>query len=171
MADRHLIGPRSPTTLGEDAIVRNVVDEPCRPICSEMRRVGWGSCPLVACGLWTLGSVLGHLAVRSMSHGDPQWRQLGGPDAIAALSVLVSLLLFSYTRKDDRDPESILNLGLAYMVFTAFALGLTFHWAPMPANQSISPAISWIGAVVLMFAAIVPSTPARHCSPESWPSP
>ena len=54
---------------------------------------------LVGCGLWTLGSALGHLAARSMSHGDPQWRRLGGPDAIAALSVLVSLLLFSYTRK------------------------------------------------------------------------
>jgi serine/threonine-protein kinase len=116
---------------------------------------------LVACGLWTLGSVLGHLAMRSMSHGDPQWRRLGGPDAIAALSVLVSLLLFSYTRKHDRDPEGVLNLGLGYMVFTAFALGLTFHWAPIPANQSISPAISWIGAVVLMFAAIVPSTPLK----------
>jgi serine/threonine protein kinase len=47
------------------------------------------------------------------------------------------------------------------MVFTALALGLTFHWGPLPANHSISPAISWIGAVVLMFAAIVPSTPAK----------
>jgi serine/threonine-protein kinase len=86
---------------------------------------------------------------------------LGGSDAIAALSVLVSLRLFSYTRKGQRDPRSILNLGLAYMVFTAFALGLTFHWAPMRVSQSISPEISWIGAVVLMFAAIVPSTPAK----------
>ena len=32
-------------------------------------------------------------------------------------------------------PRSILDLGLAYMVFTAFALGLTFHWAPMPASH------------------------------------
>jgi serine/threonine-protein kinase len=116
---------------------------------------------LVACGLWTLGSVLGHVAVRSMSHGDAQWRRLAGPDAIAALSVLLSVVLFSYMRKGDRDPESILNLGLGYMVFTAFALGLTFHWAPMPVTQSIAPAISWIGAVVLMFAAIVPSTPKK----------
>jgi serine/threonine-protein kinase len=96
-----------------------------------------------------------------MVHGDAEWRRLTGPDAIAALSVLFSLLLFSYTRRGDRDPESILNLGLAYMVFTAFALGLTFHWAPMPVNQSIAPAISWIGAVVLIFAAIVPSTPKK----------
>ena len=138
-----------------------VVGGPCRPICSEMRRAGWGSCPSWRAGCGPLGSVLGHLAVRSMSHGDPQWLRLGGPDAIAALSVLASLLLFSYTRRGDRDPMSILDLGLAYMVFTAFALGLTFHWAPLPANHSISPAISWIGAVVLMFAAIVPSTPAK----------
>jgi len=116
---------------------------------------------LVACGLWTLGTLLGHLAVRSMSHGGTQWRRLEVPDGIAAFSVLISWGLFSYTRKSDRDPKSILNIGLAYMVFTAFALGLTFHWAPMTVNQSVAPAISWIGAVVLMFAAIVPSTPKK----------
>ena len=160
MADRHLIGPLPPTTSARtptSGTRRRAL--PADLLRDASRRLGIMS--VVACGLWTLGSVLGHLAVRSMSHGDPQWRQLSGPDAIAALSVLISLLLFSYTRKDDRDPESILNLGLAYMVFTAFALGLTFHWAPMPVNQSISPTISWIGAVVLMFAAIVPSTPMK----------
>jgi serine/threonine-protein kinase len=71
------------------------------------------------------------------------------------------LLLFFYARRGDRDPRSVLDLGLAYMVLTAFALGLTFHWAPVPADHSISPAISWTGAVVLMFAAIVPSTPIK----------
>ena len=116
---------------------------------------------LVGAGLWMLGSLLGHVAVRSMSQGDPQWLRLGVPDAIAAACVLVSLLLFAYTRRGGQDPRSILDLGLAYMVFTALALGLTFHWGPLPANHSISPAISWIGAVVLMFAAIVPSTPAK----------
>jgi serine/threonine-protein kinase len=116
---------------------------------------------LVGCGLWTLGPVLGHVAVLSMVHGDELWLRLGGPDAISALSVLVSVLLFFYTRRTDRNAENILNLGLAYMVFTAFALGLTFHWAPLPMSQSIAPVISWIGAVVLMFAGIVPSTPMK----------
>jgi len=94
-------------------------------------------------------------------HGDQVWLLLGGPDAIAALAVLVSGVLFFYTRRADRNPESILNLGLVYMMFTAFALGLTFHWVPLPVNQSIAPVISWIGAVVLMFAGIVPSTPMK----------
>ena len=56
-----------------------------------------------------------------MSHGDEEWLRLGGPDAVAALSVLASLLLFAYTRRGERDPLTVLDLGLAYMVFTAFA--------------------------------------------------
>lgn len=116
---------------------------------------------LVGCGLWTMGLALGHLADRSLPHGEARWLQLGAPDAIAGVSVLISLLLFFYARRGDRDPRGILNLGQGYMVFTALALGLTFHWAPMSASQSVAPVISWIGAVVLMFAAVVPSTPAR----------
>ena len=158
MADRHLIGPvpgssaKTPSGSRRRALPPDLLRD-------ASRRLGIMS--LVGCGLWTAGTVLGHLAARSMSPGDQQWLRLGGPDAVAALSVLASLLLFAYTRRGERDPMSVLDLGLAYMVFTAFALGLTFHWAPFPANHSISPAISWIGAVVLMFAAIVPSTPAK----------
>jgi hypothetical protein len=33
-------------------------------------------------------------------------------DAIAAVSVLASLLLFAYTRTANRDPQRILDLGL-----------------------------------------------------------
>jgi serine/threonine-protein kinase len=159
MADPHLIGPVPPSTARTPSSGSRRRALPADLLRDASRRLGIMS--LVACGLWTFGSVLGHLAERSVSHGDPQWRRLGGPDAIAALSVLVSLVLFAYTRKEHRDPERILDLGLAYLVFTAFALGLTFHWARMPANQSLSPTISWIGAVVLMFAAIVPSTPTK----------
>jgi serine/threonine-protein kinase len=116
---------------------------------------------LVACGLWILGTVLGHLAMRSISHDGADWRRLAGADWIAATCVLVSALLFFYTRKSDRDPRTLLNIGLAYMVFTALALGLTSHWAPAQTTHDLSPQISWIGAVVLISAAIVPSTAAR----------
>ena len=47
------------------------------------------------------------------------------------------------------------------MVFTALALGLLSHWGRPPAGFPIFPMISWIGAVVVMFAAIVPSTPGK----------
>ena len=120
-----------------------------------------GVMALVAAALWTLATALGHLAVRSMSHGNAQWLRLGVPDAIAATSVVASLALYFYTRRPNHDPRRILDLGLAYMVLTAVDLGLVFHWNTMPAERIIAPEISWIGAVVLMFAAIVPSTPVK----------
>ena len=111
---------------------------------------------LVAGGLWIVGTILARLAMRSMHGGESMGLTMD--DAIAAVSVLASLLLFAYTRTANRDPQRILDLGLAYMVLTALALGLTVHSGPILPTRSVSPQISWIGAVILMFSAIVPST-------------
>ena len=56
---------------------------------------------LVGCGLWTLGSVGGHLAERAMSQGGSRWLRLEGPDAIAGLSVLglIGLIVTFVLRK------------------------------------------------------------------------
>jgi serine/threonine-protein kinase len=112
---------------------------------------------LVAAVLWIVGTILGRLAMRSMP-GDEMWFSLTTGDAIAAVSVLASLLVFAYTRTANQDPQRILDLGLAYMVLTALALGLTFHSGPIVRTLSVTPEISWSGAVILMFSAIVPST-------------
>ena len=77
----------------------------------------------------------------------------------AGLWVLTaSLLLFAYTRTAKRDPQRVLDIGLAYMILTALALGLTFHSGPIVPTLSVAPQISWIGAVILMSSAIVPTT-------------
>src|SRR5205085_4318579 len=41
------------------------------------------------------------------------------------------------------------------------ALGLVIHWDPVPGPFHVFPMITWIGAVILMFAAIVPNAPAK----------
>jgi serine/threonine-protein kinase len=117
-----------------------------------------GIISLVAATLWIVGTILGRLAMRSMRGGESMGLGLTMGDAIAAVSVLASLLLFAYTRTANRDPQRILDIGLAYMVLTALALGLTFHSGPILPTLSVAPQISWIGAVILMFSAIVPST-------------
>jgi len=116
---------------------------------------------LLAAALWLVGSALDHVAIRVMTHGDPRWLRLEADDAIAGVCMLVSFGLFAYARKGDRDPRFVLDLGLAYMVLTAAAIGLMIHWDPVPHDWNVSPMITWIGAVVLMFAAIVPSTPTK----------
>jgi len=113
---------------------------------------------LVAAGLWIVGTILGRLAMLSMQGDESMGLGPTMGDAIAAVSVVASLLLFAYTRAANRDPQRILDLGLVYMVVTALALGLTFHSGPILPTLSVAPQISWIGAVVLMFSAIVPST-------------
>lgn len=159
MADTRLIG-RAPATTSKPTHSRGYRRAlPDDLLKDASRRLGIMA--LVAAALWLLATALGHLALRSMSHADSQWLRMDVPDAIAATSVVASLSLYFYTRRPNHDPRRILDLGLAYMVLTAIDLGLVFHWDMVPADKPISPEISWIGAVVLMFAAIVPSTPAK----------
>ena len=160
MGDPHLIGPVPRSTTAKTSAGRGPRALPDDLLRDASRRLGIVS--LVAGGLWVLGTVLGHLALRSMSHGDPQWLRVGIPELIAALSVALSVSLFFYTRRSQHDPRMLLDLGQVYLVLTSLALGLMFHWEPQPDYmQQIAPEISWIGAVVLMFAAIVPSTPDK----------
>ncbi len=125
-----------------------------------MRHADWESCASWPPDCGRSGRASG-ISRNGRSDGDPQWLLLGATDAFAASGVIASLLLFLYTRRPNHEPRRILDLGLAYMVLAAIDLGFIFHWQFMPADIRISPQISWIGAVVLMFAAIVPSTPAK----------
>ena len=66
---------------------------------------------LVGAGLWTLGVGLGHFALHSISPDDPRWAQFNISDLIAVGSVGLSLGLFFYLRKGDRDPAGVVNLS------------------------------------------------------------
>jgi eukaryotic-like serine/threonine-protein kinase len=117
-----------------------------------------GVISLLGATLWVVGTVLDHVAFRTISHGDPAWLRLRSTDVIAAASVLVSLVVFFSTRQRDRDPQFMLDLGLGYMVVTGLALGLVYHWEPVPAGRPVFPVITWNGAITLIFAAIMPNT-------------
>ena len=55
-----------------------------------------------------------------------------------------------------------MDLSLGYMVVTAFALGPLNHMGPLAQRSvDVTPVISWIGPVILMFAAIVPAPPVK----------
>jgi hypothetical protein len=127
-----------------------------------------GILSLLGAVLWFLGTLLGHITFGAQSPaGDTRWRSIMMPiDAIAATSIVVSLALFAYTRRHKGSKMS-LDLGLAYMIALSFGLGLMFHigavyyGAETLGSRRITPEISWIGAVILMFAAIVPTAPRK----------
>src|SRR5207342_2136123 len=89
------------------------------------------------------------------------WYHTAASDIISLASAAISLAVFFYARKTDRDPRFLLDLGLVYMVVTSLALSLVIHWDPFPAGAPVMPMITWIGAVILMFAAILPNSPSK----------
>ena len=160
MTDPHLIAPVSGSTPAEPGISRDRGRAlPYDLLKEASKRLEIMS--LVAAALWVLGTVGDRIALLAMAHGNQIWLHGQATDVIAGISVIASLALFFYIRKGDRDPRFILDLGLVYMVFTAGALGLVIHWFRVPKEWPVSPMISWIGAVVLMSAAIVPNTPRK----------
>ena len=116
-----------------------------------------GLMSLVGALLWTLGTILYRLALASA--GEPFHPQVS--DVIPLVNALLSVALFFYTRHADRDPRFILDLGLVYMVLTTCSLGVVLHWDRVPPNTRIAPQLTWIGATVLMFAALVPNSPSK----------
>jgi serine/threonine-protein kinase len=161
MATPDLIGPPPGTTpAGRDGPRRRRRPFPDDLMREASRRLGILS--LLAAGLWIVAPTLDHLAARATAPpGDARWMRLDPTDLIAVVSSLLSVALYFYTRKSDKKPGFILDLGLVYMVLTALALGLISHLGGWPENMPIFPVISWIGVVVLMFAAIVPNSPTK----------
>jgi eukaryotic-like serine/threonine-protein kinase len=115
---------------------------------------------LVGAGLWTLGVGIGHFAFHSLDPSDPRWSRVNITDLLAVGNVALSFALYFYLRKRDRNPDSVINLSLAYMVVTGLGLAVLLHWGLAPRDHiDVQPMITWIGPVILMFAAIVPAPP------------
>ncbi len=156
MPNPDLIGPRLRSTPAPLSRRRAIPNDLLREACTRLRVMS-----LLGATLWVLGPAAYHLALRAMTHGDPAWLRLQPMDGIAAASVGISLALALYTRNPERDPQFMLDLGLGYMVVMALAIGISWHWGPIPKDWPVQPTITWLGVLVLIFPAIVPITPAK----------
>jgi tRNA A-37 threonylcarbamoyl transferase component Bud32 len=163
----HLIGPVPTSTPAVLVASRSQRALPADILRDASLRLGIFS--LLVGVLWVIGTILGHIAERAMMPpGDTRWMHAGMTDAIAAAAAALSIALFMYTRRTTREAQFVLDLGLIYMVVMAAALGLMFHWYGVPEDlqvaprftPQITPQISWVGVMLLIFAAILPtSTP------------
>jgi serine/threonine-protein kinase len=115
---------------------------------------------LMAAALYVVGPVLRHVALHAMHPGDPHWNAFLPFDGVAAASCALSLGLYGFLRRRDRDPQMVMDLGLAFMVACAFSLGGLLHWGPLFGTAvTVAPTITFIGPFMLMFAAMVPVPP------------
>ncbi|MEO7501016.1 MAG: serine/threonine-protein kinase [Gemmatimonadaceae bacterium] len=160
MAQPELIAPKAQSTPASSAGLpkpaRGIPDDLLKEASHRLEVMA-----LLAAVLWAVASLLWHIRLGTES-------TLGlspylSSDNIAVVAVIASLALFYYVRNTKREPQFILNLGLGYMVLTAVALGLIVHWFEEPQVQHtpLGPTISWIGVVIIMFAAVIPSSPRK----------
>jgi len=139
---------------------RTILGEPRHDIPDDLLREAadrLGIISLIGVVLWTLGGGLAHVAMRAA--GDPGWNRFLFTDGIVALGILTSLAFFFYSRRSRLAPRYLLDLGLVYLIVTSFEIGLIWHWGVIPRDMQVRPEFTWIGTLVLMFAAIVPNAP------------
>ena len=160
MAEPHLIGPPQGSSTPADLKRSRGRSRDLPDDLLKAASIRLGVMSLLFAAIWVVGSVLGHVADHELHPENPGWRQFALTDGVALGSVILSLALFGYTRTGERNPRFVLDLGLMYMIATAFALALIFHLGGISSGD-VMPEISWVGAVVLMFAAIVPTTPRK----------
>jgi tRNA A-37 threonylcarbamoyl transferase component Bud32 len=153
MNEPRLIGPEKGTTPGDLRSSRGYRRQlPDDLLENASRRLAVIS--LTAIFLWTAGTILFHVAT---AQTDPKWWGWQTSDWLVVFGTVVSIGMFVYARSGRGDPEFVLDLGLVYLVLTALLIGLMSHWEVM-ANRVRIPLVSWIGVLVLIFAAIVPTS-------------
>ena len=111
--------------------------------------------------LWLVGSVLWRLALHTQQPDSTRWIRWQGDDNFSILGLLVAVAFYLFSRKPDRDPKLVIDLGLVFLVLTSFIVAMMVHWAPVHDSRPPVPNISWLGAAVLIFAAIIPSTSVK----------
>jgi eukaryotic-like serine/threonine-protein kinase len=159
MPEAQLIGQRQRETPSE---IRSTPGQPRRMPPDLLRQASkrLQILALIGASLWVLGPALGHLALYLTSPENPRWGQFGATDAISLIQCLIGLQLYWYLRTRDREPTFILDLALVYLVICAAGIALMFHLGPPSAAPlDARPMITWIGPVILMFAALVPGSP------------
>ena len=156
MPQPELIAPKAPTTPRSFGASRGLERAtPSDLLKQAARRLEIMS--LLATAIWTVSSIAWHIQLGSAS-GQFGFAPYQLSDNIAVVAVIASLAMFFYARSTKSNPKFIPNIGLAYMVVTAGAIGLITHWSidPRIAAMPILPTISWVGVVILMFAAVIP---------------
>jgi tRNA A-37 threonylcarbamoyl transferase component Bud32 len=156
-----LVGPptsSSPAPTGEPrSLERALPDDLLR---EASRRLGIMS--LMGAVLWMTAWILNRIAMRVMSAAHPMPGGLDTDDYVSLAGVLFSIALYLYTRKSRRPPAFMLDLGLWYLVLIAAAIGSMWHGTPPEGDiMPIFPMFTWIGPLVLMFAAIIPAAPRK----------
>jgi serine/threonine-protein kinase len=112
---------------------------------------------LIGGALWIVATILWHLTWEPL-HPGQKWPGIKGPEWLAYAAGLASFGLWYFIGRSNRRPEFFLSLGLWHMILTCFEVGIVMHWG-LPLTEPLTVQVSWVGVVVLLFAAVLPVNP------------
>ena len=112
---------------------------------------------LMAGTLWIVATVLWHLTWPAL-HPGQEWPGIKASEWLGYASGIASFALWLVMRRSHKPPEFFLKVGLIYMILSCFSVGMVMHWG-LPPSERLYVQISWIGVVVILFAAVLPVDP------------
>ncbi|HEY0241021.1 MAG TPA: serine/threonine-protein kinase [Gemmatimonadaceae bacterium] len=112
---------------------------------------------LLAGTLWIAATILWHLTWPAL-HPGQTWPGIKASEWLGYASGIASFGLWLVMRRSQKPPEFFLKVGLVYMIVSCFSVGMVLHWG-LPAGEGLHVQISWVGVVVLLFAAVLPVDP------------
>ena len=145
---------RESTVPGAQSAGKTRTELPQDLLAQSARRLGIAC--LVWVALWSLGYLLNNFVAPAISPGKPlddAWPWPG--NAVALAVVVVSLAVFTATRRGWIHGTRALDLGLWYEMVIALAIGIVNQWTPNTTG------LSWICVLIVTFPAIVPNTPRK----------
>lgn len=161
MSDPKLIAPRHRSTPGwHKRLFRHhaqaLPDDLLRDASRRLQVLA-----LLAIVLWLVGTVLYRLDLHVQDPASDRWISWKGEDYFSIFGILLAGAFYLFSRKPDRDPKLVINLGLVFLVLMSLNIGMMIHWGPMVHDIPMGASISWLGVLVLIFAAIIPSTTGK----------
>ncbi len=154
MRDGRLVHPRLRTTPGSSGASPSEL--PDELVEDSVRRLRIAC--LVWVALWTIGLVMNHLVAPLLEL--PPDQVVGWPpiaDLFAVVYIALSLVVYRRAPVAAKRGVSLVNVGLAYEVALAFAVGVVNQWQP----QALAGRLSWICILILIHPMIVSAPPRK----------
>ena len=116
--------------------------------------------------LWVISLVMNNVVAPLLGHNHQMLNSMGWhmawphPGNVISIIGLASALgVFFSVGRLSKTPHRLLRLALVLQVITAALVATLMHWYPASGAEFASWRISWLCVVILMFPAVVPSTP------------
>jgi eukaryotic-like serine/threonine-protein kinase len=154
MTSRRLLGRRPSTPGKTSGTAGSGHSLPSDLMVQTCRRVGIVS--IVFGSIWAFMTIMNNFVLKLLSERMDTLYPLPG-NVLGALGVASSVVMVYIARKYSHKQQLLIDLGSGYLVLQCFLISVLTHWIPVP----MVPRVSWVCIAILIYPAIVPSTPRK----------